>query len=269
MSKEVCIHLSCEETTNNSLELCDFHSKGGVFNSGETYDLYQIIEQDFINFIKIVPINDPEHLKVHSPILQDIIIRSCVQIEFFFKEWAKFEYRQFPNSSLVKKFNKIDKKTKKPKGARNWNFPDYFPFVESQLQNKKIYVRALENYIQPFAKWSKPELRPDWWNVYNGIKHDGINTKKEANLEMALYALAGLFLLHCSNEFSKQYLEQFVTNRVIKKGGKFILEYGELATPVDSKKYLFKEFNNLPKRTNTISMDQNLIDRVSFKGRSV
>ena len=76
-------HIECNETKPLYLGFCEIHRRGGVFESGETYEQYQIIEQDFIDFIKIVPLNIEDNHKVYSPVLRDIIIRSCVQIELF------------------------------------------------------------------------------------------------------------------------------------------------------------------------------------------
>ncbi|GHC66176.1 hypothetical protein [Ulvibacter litoralis] len=264
-----CQVLGCKKEIKDSSRYCEFHSKGGVFGNGETYELYQIIEQDFIDFIKIIPINDPDHFKVHSPILQDIIVRSCVQIEFFFKEWAKYSYSKFVDSDLLEKYQKIKKSTGLETGARAWNFIDYFPFLKYEMISKKIYVRPLEKHIEPFKDWTNPKKTPNWWNVYNGIKHDGINTKKEANLKMALESLAALFLVHCNNKFSHAYLRQFTINQVMAKGTDFVLKKEQISTPLDSKKYLFKEYLGFKNSSVKIATNQELIDRVTFKGKSV
>jgi hypothetical protein len=263
-----CKHLGCKNEIKKPYSYCEFHTNGGVFGNGETYELYQIIEQDFIDFIKIVPINDPEHLKVHSPILQDIIVRCCVQIEFFFKEWAKYSYSKFVDSDLLEKYKKIKKSTGLETGARAWNFIDYFPFLKYEMISTKIYVRPLEKHIEPFREWTELKT-PNWWNVYNGIKHDGINAKKEANLGMALESLAALFLIHCNNKYSRSYLLQFTVNKFLSQGTDFVLKKEPISTPLDSKKYLFKEFLGFGNNSVKITTNQELNDRTSFKGKSV
>lgn len=205
--KTTCKHIECNIKTENHLDFCSFHFSGGVLGNGETYEQYEIIEQDFIDFIKIIQIDDHEHLKVHSPVLRDIIIRSCIQIEVFFKEWAKFlcSYKNY--IKLYNLYHKKDKKSEKIKGVRNWNFRDYFIIKENFLMSRPIYVRPMEKEISPFSSWETKLEYPEWWNTYNAIKHDGLNSKKEANLENALNSLAALFTLHCANQFSKNYLK--------------------------------------------------------------
>jgi len=88
------------------------YNNGGIFGSGESFEQYQIIEQDFLDFIKVVLLNEPNHLIAYSPVLRDIIIRCCVQIEVFFKEWGKFKCSEDPNFSLLKMYNKNQKKEK-------------------------------------------------------------------------------------------------------------------------------------------------------------
>ena len=53
MNEKKCKHIECEELNAPYLGLCAYHVQGGIFASGETYEQYQIIEQDFIDFIKI------------------------------------------------------------------------------------------------------------------------------------------------------------------------------------------------------------------------
>jgi len=84
---------------------------------------------------------------------------------------------------------------------------------------------------------------PDWWNVYNLIKHDGINSKKEATLKNALNSLSALFLLHCSNGYSRSYLLEF-SNQTISERFDFVeIRFNQITTPLDSKRYLFKDIS--------------------------
>src|ERR1700757_956699 len=97
-----CQFIDCNEPLSQmSFDYCEYHREGGMFGDGESYEQYQIIEQDFIDFIKVVPLEEA-HFKVHSPLLRDIIIRTCVQIEIFFKEWAKLHISEDSSSSHAK-----------------------------------------------------------------------------------------------------------------------------------------------------------------------
>lgn len=209
--------------------------------NGDTYEHYQIIEQDFIDFIRVVPLDEEYHMKVYSPLLRDIIIRSCVQIEVFFKEWGKYECSDYQDCELAKKYNRINKKTQDKGGVKNWSFGDYYTFKERFLKKGFLHVRPLNESVTPFEKWTSKKNPPNWWKVYNLIKHDGINANKEATLEIALESLAALFLLHCSNRYSRRYLRQF-SNQTISERFDFVeIRFNQITTPIDSKRYLFKD----------------------------
>ena len=237
----ICKHIDCKlQSTRN--DYCSYHNSGGVFGSGETYEQYHIIEQDFIDFIKIVPMTEKENMNVYSPQLRDIIIRSCVQIELFFKEWAKFDCSENQNPDLYKKYNTIDKRSEKIKGARNWNFRDYFPLKENNLLSYGLVVRELGSVINPFQQWITENNSPEWWNVYNAIKHDGINSKKKVNLEIALESVAALFTMHCANPHSRAYLQQFASISIYTPFlRKQVVKQSRITTPLDAKRYLFQD----------------------------
>lgn len=241
MNEKKCKHIECEELNAPYLGLCAYHVQGGIFASGETYEQYQIIEQDFIDFIKIVPLNNEINHYVYSPILRDIIIRCCVQIELFFKEWLKYYCAEKGFEEQLRLYNIIDRKTKKPKGARNWNFRDYFVIKQHFLGGRPLHVRDLNINLNPFDSWKSIEEVPDWWNTYNAIKHDGINSKKEVNLIVTLNALAALFTLHCCNRNTREYLKQYSSLKASSDWGKLKLKFDQITTPIDSKKYLFKD----------------------------
>jgi len=100
VSQKECKHIECSEESFFGSDFCKFHHYGGVIGNGETYEQYQVIEKDFIDFIRIVPISEKKNLDVYSPVLRDIIIRTCVKIELFFKEWSKYECSYDNESNL-------------------------------------------------------------------------------------------------------------------------------------------------------------------------
>lgn len=48
--------------------------------------------------------------------------------------------------------------------------------------------------FQPWVTWAN-DKNPNWWKSYNNVKHERNTFYKEANLENALNAVAGLFCL--------------------------------------------------------------------------
>lgn len=235
MEKIECKHLDCKETAEFR-NLCRFHLDGGVFGIGETYEQYQVIEEDFINFIKIIPLNDQRNMKICSPVLRDLIIRSCVQIEIFFKEWAKYECAAKEDIELFVSYNS------NKRGVRNWTMKHYYHFNQYySLSKAGTYVRDTNNNIYPFGSWEE-KSPPKWWEVYNSIKHGGLESKTECNLEIALECVSALFVLHCVNVYSRNYLEQFISiSRFKKNSGIATITFDTIKTPLDSKKYLFKD----------------------------
>jgi len=165
------------------------------------------------------------------------------KLKFFFKEWGKYKCSEDENCDLAKKYNQLNRKTQKKKGVKNWNFGDYYIFKERDIKNSFLHVRPLDKDIRPFENWLDEKNPPDWWNVYNLIKHDGINSKKEATLKNALNSLSALFLLHCSNGYSRSYLLEF-SNQTISERFDFVeIRFNQITTPLDSKRYLFKDIS--------------------------
>lgn len=236
MEKTECKHLDCKESGEYG-NLCRLHLDGGVFGTGETYEHYQVIEEDFINFIKIIPLSDDRNMKVCSPVLRDLIIRSCVQIEIFFKEWAKYECAASDDIELSILYNSSNKK-----GIRNWSIKHYYYFKQKYgLNIAGTHIRELNKNIYPFSSWEE-KSPPKWWEVYNSIKHGGLESKIECNLETALECVSALFILHCVNIYSRNYLRQFISISAFQKTfGKAKITFDKIKTPLDSKKYLFQD----------------------------
>jgi len=69
------------------------------------------------------------------------------------------------------------------------------PLLETYLENNRK--------IEPFESlksWNKkeklnPNHIPRWWTAYNKIKHDTKSIMEYANLNNAIYSMAGLFIL--------------------------------------------------------------------------
>lgn len=263
-----CKHLECQEEVLQ-LSLCEYHLQGGIFGTGETYEQYQIIEEDFLNFIKIIPLSEKNNLIVYSPLLRDIIIRTCVQIELFFKEWAKFDHHLDNTNHIYNSYNKVDKRTGQLSKTRYWYFKDYFFLKEKYLKFQLLHVRDLNLEINNFDDWKFNDDVPDWWNAYNSIKHDGVNNKHVVNLQVTLNALSALFGLHCANGFTRSYLQSFSQITITKHFDKVYIKNNEILTPIDSKKYLFKDVMSSMGRGFEMSQPKKIDDRISSIGKKI
>ncbi len=175
-------------------------SEDNMFSSGYSMEIYKTIENDFINYIKYVPLDsefEKTHLEVCSPILADLLLRICSQVEIFFTEWVKLLNFDDKNDADLMRGFKIDKNGKRitPK------IFDYIDFIDTQvgLKQEKVKVRPLNNKkLLPFSNPPDSNV-PPWWTAYNKSKHDGFREKKRANLNNVMTSLSGLFLLHCLN----------------------------------------------------------------------
>lgn len=88
---------------------------------------------------------------------------------------------------------------------------DYTPIILGniyweKITRQKVAMRSTE--LQPFINWSEePNYQPpDWWHLYNGVKHDRAVNFRNANLKNVLNALAGLYILN-------MYLIKYISNR--------------------------------------------------------
>lgn len=74
------------------------------------------------------------------------------------------------------------------------------------LAARKVKFKRIE--LQPFMNWKKGANyhAPDWWPLYNDVKHKRMENYKKANLKNTLNALAGLYLLEI-------YLVKFIGDR--------------------------------------------------------
>ena len=256
-----CSFIDCNENKLQGWKYCRFHNSGGALGAGDTYEQYQIIEQDFIDFIKVVPINDENHMTVHSAVLRDILIRTCVQIELFLKEWSLFLISENSNHHLLNKYNEEYKKGDnigQRKKERNWNFGDFHCIKKDLSDYYSVFVRPLNENISPFASWENEKTPPFWWDAYNSIKHNGLKAYKDANVKNTLYALAALFQLHCSNKHSKGYLENFTSHQLTCFVDQVSVQPSDITSPIDSKKYLFKysSGNSLRRKIELVSQKQ-------------
>ncbi|WP_299895929.1 hypothetical protein [uncultured Aquimarina sp.] len=226
-----CIYLECnqDQVEFYGSKFCSFHDKGGFWGNGQFYERYSILEEQFIKFIKVVPLNDPYHLKIHSPVLRGLILSICAEIEIFFKECGKYSCSLDPNNKLWNKYKELDNSGKQKK-ERAWNFQDYRVFKNDFPKDLSVYVLPMDEERKPFSTWSG-RTPPAWWNAYNSIKHNGLKSIGEASLENTLDCLSALFLMHCVNSYSKNYLLKFRQGSYQNQG---------ITSPLDSKRYLFR-----------------------------
>jgi len=180
--------MSTEETKDNF--------KNGIF-----WELYLDLERQFKNFLEYVPyLNGNED--VYSFRLLNLTLSIGGHVDSAFKEMA-----QYPKFSENDDCNKILQKVKENEenireGKRPIPVPIWLSLRaferEYKLSTRKVMFKRLperEN-IQPFKPHNAKTKAPEWWEIYNGLKHYVSVNIRKANLQNTLHALAGAFLLN-------------------------------------------------------------------------
>lgn len=152
----------------------------------EIWKQYQALERDAKEVIEHIPLVE-EHLSVWSLRLGDILIVLGSVIDSVFKFALQYEGLTETMPDVMKK---IRAKDRLDMGDYRQVFQDYYG-----LSSKHVYIRPLARRIQPFGKWADGRS-PDWWDAYQGVKHDKFANKKDAQLRHVLDGLAGFFLLN-------------------------------------------------------------------------
>ena len=148
------------------------------------WDKYTTLETRFLKFVDFVPIVS-EHNKVWSLYLADLIVNIGSSLDSYFRT-ALFS-KNLDNFPKIKQIRKRSEKA---------TIRTYKRVFESfyKLSERKVFVIPAKRFIQPFGNWSN-NVPPDWWIVYNHVKHDLFKNKEEATSKNILEALSGLFLL--------------------------------------------------------------------------
>ena len=152
-------------------------------------DAYYDLEHQLVELSRIIPFDNPDN--TYSPRLYQILQSACGQIENIMRLFCQYA--------------KL-----KPTGN---NFPAYFEQVNQDkiLFYQQVDVKKIKDPIPPF-KINKKDHPPFWWTQYNSTKHKLPDGFKSGNLKNTIYAMAGLYSLHCLiyywNHYGKEILEK-------------------------------------------------------------
>jgi len=170
------------------------------FENGIFWELYNDLECQFENFLEYVPYLE-DNMKTYSFKLLNLILSIGGHIDSAFKEMAR--YPDFSANEDCKKILEI--LTKSNENIRLGEAPLTVPIwlslrafeKEYKLSAKKvIFKRLSKDIVMPFRPYIPKTNAPEWWEIYNGLKHDVSVNIKQANLRNTLHALAGAFLLN-------------------------------------------------------------------------
>ena len=155
-----------------------------MFRSGHTLKLFQILEDDLVDYLKYIPIDyylGDKREEIFSPKLSELLIRIGSQIDIFFRNWDIVQSHN-PGVSI-----------------KDLKFGNYKAINKNiNLNDEILIISATNEILYPFKDWNKKD--PSWLTAYNNVKHNGFDYKKEGNLLNVIESLSALFLLNCLHD---------------------------------------------------------------------
>jgi hypothetical protein len=169
------------------------------------WEVYQELEDEFLNLIKYVPL-DPNHYQVWSNPLASLLNNIGSSVDSFFK-----------NAILCPSIDDYSGINEIRNEVHTHNMSTYRKIFNSRyrLANKKIYEIKTYSSITPYSNWNEPST-PQWWKDYTAIKHDRFRNEKKATLKSTLEALGGLFILYLNQ---KETIPVLVDRDIINSRG--------------------------------------------------
>nr|WP_319537646.1 hypothetical protein [uncultured Methanospirillum sp.] len=169
-----------------------------TIDSVKIWARYLILEESFLEFEKNIPYSQ-YHSTVTSPILDDLLVRSCTFLESFFKDASHCKI--FDNKVKERDLNIIRNNPKKASISNIENiFNNYYSLSSKELH----FIHPIYQYsFFPYMNWSQ-QRSPEWWGDYNRIKHNGF--KFSVSYESVRNSLGGAFLAVISHVEMLGYL---------------------------------------------------------------
>ena len=157
---------------------------------GEQYiQAYNIIQKDLLEIFEYIEPCD-NNLRTYSFRIQELFIRTCIEIENNFK--AIFSENKFSKT--------------------NTNIHDYYLIDKthhlSEYEIKLPIWDGKHNLCSPFEIWKTANISPTWYKAYNECKHNRQEKFYQANFENLIDAVTALLIL-LSSQF---YIGEFLIN---------------------------------------------------------
>ena len=184
------------------------------FENGAFWEYYKDLERQFIEYLNCVPYLDGNET-TYSFRLANLILSIGAHIDSAFKEMTKYH-------KFSRKYPHLLKRDGTPKKL---NIKDYNPLIsEYELQRVSVDFKRLpeRESVTPFSQYKIVNDNvdtPEWWRVYNGIKHEFSENFQKANLKNGRDALAGAFSLNVVHE---PVLVRFTEHRLLLDRWKYL-----------------------------------------------
>ena len=194
--------------------MSEIETIGDRFEQGIFWELYMDLERQFEVFLEYVPYSEQNENTCSFKLL-NLILSIGGHVDSAFKEMAR--YPNFSSNEdcqkicdVLKKSEENVKKGRAPKTVPIWLSLKAFE-KEYKLSEKIVVFKRIPERegVKPFKPRHSRAKSPIWWKIYNGLKHDVSINLRRANLETALNALAGAFLLNVIHIPSYLRLHQY------------------------------------------------------------
>jgi len=160
------------------------------FESGLFWELYRGMESAFMTFLDYVPFLEGNET-VYSPKLLALIQQIGNYVDSAFKEMAR--YRGFTHNSDCETIRKNKDNSKIVNiGLYRETFETPYCLSSAEVEAKVLLKRRR---LVPFEEF-KQDTSPEWWKIYQKLKHDLSVHLPKANLTNTFRALAGAFVLN-------------------------------------------------------------------------
>jgi hypothetical protein len=177
-----------------------------------SWKMYLQLENEMIDFLDYVPLDD-KHLEVYSLKLIAIILQAGPEVISGFDVAIGNLNKYFQITGANELQSDLDALWKDEERLRaekkSLSFKRYYDFLEKHCYAKPskalveccnkpssalIEVKESSYVFGPLATQS-----PEWWDVYNRLKHDKYTNLKKATLKIALDSLGALFWIQSLN----------------------------------------------------------------------
>lgn len=175
-----------------------------TFLRGMNWYTYLNLEKRLYDLSKYVTF-DQQNRDTWSETFASYIILTGSSVDTFFRDLV-----ECPCVENEPSFKEVNHRIQN-RGNKSWNIHDfrdaYEPIYEFSQNILKVPF-GLSHYpvIQPFDQFSISNGIPNWWNVYNNLKHEYYDKLHHATLDQAINALGGLLLLNVLHKCSQEYL---------------------------------------------------------------
>jgi hypothetical protein len=164
-----------------------------------SWNMYLDLEKEIIDFLNYVPLTE-SHLGIFSPKLAKIILQAGPEILNAFnlsignlEPRAKMD-EMFGEGGLSTEIAALwTEEAELRKNHKSLTFNKYYAFLEKhgyyKLSRAEVQLTEKPSFVfNPFN-----EEIPNWWKIYNGLKHDKYDNMSRATLFETLTCLSGLF----------------------------------------------------------------------------